>query len=337
MAQQQKKKSARAKRSRLGRGLSALVDTPVVVEGEVEQSSKSDKFGASSGSISVGPDKSGNDGGDVTNFNPELSQRPVVKDVADPIRSAVENKDIQQAEPGVSHGSVEQRGERVLALSLGVIGVNRDQPRSTIDEDALESLASSIRAHGVMQPIVVRNVLEKRDDGIEFELVAGERRWRAAQIAELDTIPAVVREIDDATSAQLALIENVQREDLNPVELAEGYRALSDRYGMTQEAIAKQVGVSRSSVTNMIRLLELPEQVRAMVASGVLSMGHGKALLSLKSEMKQRKFGALAIKDGWNVRQLERAIQDYQSLDIAEHRSSEVHNKFVFSPKPRSE
>jgi ParB family chromosome partitioning protein len=161
-----------------------------------------------------------------------------------------------------------------------------------------------------MQPIVVRRVDGGGSDGAEYELIAGERRWRASKIAGLGVVPAIVRDVDDVTSAQLALIENVQREDLNVVELAEGYRALADRYGMTQEKISNAVGVSRSSVANIVRLLELPEEVRALISGGALSSGHGKVLLSLGSPEKQRKFAARAIKEGWNVRLLERAIDD---------------------------
>jgi len=142
-----------------------------------------------------------------------------------------------------------------------------------------------------------------------FELIAGERRWRASRLAGLETVPAIVREVDDATSAQLALIENVQREDLNVIELAMGYRVLLDGYSMTQEQISKKVGVSRSSVANTVRLLELPTEVQTLVGDGVLSAGHAKVLLSLGIPSKQRAMAARCLKEGWNVRELDRACK----------------------------
>ena len=157
-------------------------------------------------------------------------------------------------------------------IEIGRIRPNPDQPRVQFKEEAIDELADSIMERGVLQPILLR----PHGDG--FEIVAGERRWRAAQRARLHTIPAIVREIDDSTAAEIALIENVQREDLNAIEEAEGYRQLIDRHGHTQDNIAKLVHKSRSHVANLLRLLELPEFVRQSLLRGDISMGHARAV-----------------------------------------------------------
>ena len=164
------------------------------------------------------------------------------------------------------------RRDSVREIEVGRIRPNPSQPRQQFDEDALAELAESIRERGVLQPILVRPV----DDG--YELIAGERRWRAAQRAQLHSIPALVREHDDSGSAELALIENIQREDLNAIEEAEGYQALIARFGHTQDNVAKLVGKSRSHVANLLRLLDLPEPVRLMLLRGDISMGHARAV-----------------------------------------------------------
>ncbi len=160
----------------------------------------------------------------------------------------------------------------VRMIEIGRIRPNPSQPRQIFDAEALDELAASIRERGVLQPILVRAV----DEG--FELIAGERRWRAAQKAQLHEIPALVRQADDESSAEIALIENIQREDLNAIEEAEAYRQLIDRYGHSQEIVAKLVGKSRSHVTNLLRLLELPDAVRLMLLRGDISMGHARAI-----------------------------------------------------------
>jgi ParB family chromosome partitioning protein len=298
-----KKTRTRAKRSRLGRGLSALVDAPVAVD--IEHSSRSDNSTVVAGDLggdvrgSGGRDDGGGDGG-VAGAEARSSGSAVDADeraalVGDHSLQTPVSADVTVIERSVSESDLRVVGERIVEIGVGVIGVNRDQPRRVFDEDSIAELAASIGAHGVMQPIVVRRALGEVQDGVEFELIAGERRWRASRVAGLETVPAIVRDVDDVTSAQLALIENVQRED---------------RYGMTQEKISKAVGVSRSSVANIVRLLELPAEVQTLVSSGALSAGHGKVLLSLGSPEKQRKFAARAIKEGWNVRTLERAVGD---------------------------
>jgi len=188
------------------------------------------------------------------------------------------------------------RRDHVRDVEVARIRPNPAQPRQHFDEDSLAELAESIRQHGVLQPVLLRAV------GDGFELIAGERRWRAAQRARLHAIPALVREHDDSSSAELALIENVQREDLNAIEEAEGYQALIARFGHTQDNVAKLVGKSRSHVANLLRLLDLPEPVRLMLLRGDISMGHARAVASAPNPEAL----ALEIADkGLSVRQAE--------------------------------
>ncbi len=173
--------------------------------------------------------------------------------------------------PGRSDGAG-TAGDGVRTVDVGRIRPNPAQPRKHFDEQAMAELAESIAERGLLQPILLRPV------GDGYEIVAGERRWRAAQKARLHQIPAIVRELDDEATAEIALIENIQREDLNPIEEAEGYRELIGRYGHTQEVIAKLVGKSRSHVTNLLRLLDMPQSVRQMLMRGDISMGHARAI-----------------------------------------------------------
>jgi ParB family transcriptional regulator, chromosome partitioning protein len=210
------------------------------------------------------------------------------------------------------------RAAGVQLLPVASIDANPGQPRRHFAEEALEDLARSIAARGLIQPIVVR------PRGDRFELVAGERRWRAAQRARIHELPAIVREMDDAQTFELAIIENVQREDLNAIEEAEAYQRLTNDYGHTQEALAKLVGKSRSHVANLMRLLDLPNAVREMVADGRLSMGHARALITapdpvgvaeeaLRRGLSVRQVEALA-KPGSGARRREPQIE-YKSLN----------------------
>ncbi len=171
--------------------------------------------------------------------------------------------------------------DRLRELPLDLIRPGRYQPRSVFDEDKLEALAASIRAQGVIQPIVVRAL----DDEL-YELIAGERRWRAAQIATIATIPAIVRDVPDEVTVAIALIENIQREDLNPLEEAGALRQLIEEFNMTHQQAADAVGRSRAAVSNLLRLLELMQEVKDMVDAGAIEMGHGRALLSLDEDLQ---------------------------------------------------
>ncbi len=191
-------------------------------------------------------------------------------------------------------------------LRISEIEPRSDQPRKQFDRESLESLAESIAAYGVLQPIIVRPNPNFEDS---FEIVAGERRWRAAKMAGLTEIPAVVLDGDDLKTAQIALIENVQREDLNVVEEALGYQTLMDRFDMTQEEVAKQVGKSRPAVTNLLRLLELPDEVLEMLKAGDLTAGHARALLGLRDTSLVPIIAHRIVAKGLSVREVEAMIR----------------------------
>ena len=193
-----------------------------------------------------------------------------------------------------------------VEVDVDRLSPNDLQPRGNMDHTALERLAQSITSSGVIQPIVVRKV------GDRFHIIAGERRWRAAKMAGLLRVPVVVRDVDpgdERALLEMALIENIQREDLNPIEEALAYRRLSDQFAMTQEAIAGAVGKDRATVANVLRLLRLPEEVRADVAGGTLSMGHARALLGLTSETSQRQLARDVIARSLSVRETESLVK----------------------------
>jgi len=185
-------------------------------------------------------------------------------------------------------------------LPIQKVEPNRNQPRQDFDEEELEALAESLSEHGIIQPLTVREL----DSGY-YQIIAGERRWRAARMAGLTEVPVVVIEADDQKTMELALIENLQRQDLNPVEEAMGYRALMDDFGLTQEDAAQRVGKSRPAVANALRLLNLPDAVLEKVRNGSFSAGHARALLSVKSEKKQLEIMQKIIALGLSVRQAE--------------------------------
>lgn len=164
-------------------------------------------------------------------------------------------------------------------LNINEITPNKEQPRKTFDETALEELADSIRQHGVLQPLLVRPLTSGG-----YQLVAGERRWRASRLAELKEVPVIIKELSDTEAMEIAIIENLQREDLNPIEEAEGLQALIDKCGYTQEQVATSVGKSRPAITNALRLLKLPEEVREMAKDGTISAGHARALLAFDNQ-----------------------------------------------------
>ena len=199
-------------------------------------------------------------------------------------------------------------------IRLSDIEPRRDQPRKTFEREALETLADSIATYGVLQPIIVR---ENEMLPGTYEIIAGERRWRAAKMAGLTEIPAVIFTGDELKAAQVAMIENVQREDLNPVEEAMGYGALIDRFGLTQEQVAKQVGKSRPAIANMLRLLELPEEVLEMLRADELSAGHARALLGLEDESQIVTLANRVLEAGMSVRETETAVKRLNNLKNA--------------------
>ncbi len=183
------------------------------------------------------------------------------------------------------------------------IGPNPDQPRRTFDEQALRELSASIRAHGIIQPLIVRP--DPAAQG-KYQIVAGERRWRAAQMSQLHEVPALVREFDDDEVLQVAIIENVQRADLNPIEEAQGYKQLMERFGHTQLALSTAMGKSRSHLANVMRLLQLPDEIQAMVRDGELTSGHARALLTAENPLA---LAVRAISEGMSVREVEKAAK----------------------------
>ena len=210
----------------------------------------------------------------------------------------------------------EERADRdtLQSLALDRIGAGRYQPRTRMDEAALAELAESIKAQGVMQPILVRPI-----DGGRYEIVAGERRWRAAQRAGLKEIPALVRVVPDQTALALSLIENIQREDLNPLEEAQGLKRLIDEFGLTHEAAALAIGRSRSAVTNLLRLTQLAAPVQALVLGDKLDMGHARALLALPPA-QQVTTAARLVAEGLSVREAERLVQTILHPGVSKNR-----------------
>lgn len=213
-----------------------------------------------------------------------------------------------------SHASAaggDGRDGTLVSVPLDSVAPGRAQPRRRFDEEALGRLARSISTAGVMQPIVVRPMPADAGApaGVRWELIAGERRWRAARLAGLSSVPAVVSDIDDRAAAEWSLVENLQREDLNPIERAEAFRRLGRDFGMTQAEIADRVGLDRSSVANLVRLCDLEEPIRDDIAAGRLTPGHGKALLALEPGAGRIRV-ALKARDGvWSVRRLEEYVQ----------------------------
>lgn len=194
--------------------------------------------------------------------------------------------------------------ERVMMLRIGDIDPNPGQPRRRFEAEALAELAASIRQVGVLQPILVTEI-EGR-----YRIIAGERRWRAARLAELEQIPAIVRPLDEISRMEAALIENIQREDLNPLEEALAVRALMEKCGLTQEKAAERLGRSRPALANLLRILSLPEAVLALVRDGKLSAGHARALAALDDPAKCVALAEKAAREGWSVRQMEQAVQE---------------------------
>lgn len=201
---------------------------------------------------------------------------------------------------GGEDGAGETGGGELRDLPVELIAPNPKQPRRAFDEASLQALAGSVRERGILQPVLVRPVA-----GGTYELVAGERRWRAAQLAELPTVPALVRAREDAQSLEVALIENMAREDLNPVEEARACAGLVEELGLTREEVGRRVGRSRVAVSNLLRLLDLPDEVLAQLETGELTEGHGRALLLASDHGVRRSLARSAADEGWSVRTLE--------------------------------
>ncbi len=200
----------------------------------------------------------------------------------------------------------EKAEDGIKMVRVSAIEPNRGQPRKEFDSESLSELADSIREHGVLQPLLVRRLPGASLEDESYQLVAGERRWRAARMAGLSEVPVVVREMSEAEVLEFALIENLQREDLNPLEEAGGYQELIDTFGLTQEEVARKVGRSRSAVANALRVLKLPQELHPYLRDGDLTAGHAKALLTVKERGKMLKLAEITIEQGLSVREVER-------------------------------
>ncbi len=218
-----------------------------------------------------------------------VSELPVEAEVPSSLESSAPSEAVSTGEP--------------LLLSPSQIVPNPHQPRRTMNEASIAELAASLKSNGVIQPIVVRKV------GDGYQLIAGERRWRAAKLAGLTEIPAYVKDVDAFTQAQMALVENIQREDLNPIERAQGYRTLMDQLGLTQAEMASRLGEERSTIANHVRLLDLAEPVRTAIREGSLSLGHAKLLAGVPDILEQQRLAELVQSQGLSVRNLERMLQ----------------------------
>ncbi len=214
----------------------------------------------------------------------------------------------------------------ILNVAIEDVHPNKSQPRKDFDQAALEDLAASIKEHGLMQPILVR----KRAQG--YEIIAGERRWRATQKAGLKTIDVIVKELSDPDAFVIALIENIQREDLNPIELAKAYKQLMDDQSLTQDQVAERVGKDRSTVANSLRLMKLPSEVQRQVVAGALSMGHARALLALEDEEAISKMAREIVKRGLSVREVEKLVRESREKAPAEEGATPAVDPYASIP-----
>jgi ParB family transcriptional regulator, chromosome partitioning protein len=209
---------------------------------------------------------------------------------------------------GALLSSTPTESDLLVEVSVDQVEPNPNQPRKAFDSSSLDELSASIRSSGVIQPIIVRRV------GSAYQLIAGERRWRAARQAGLDRIPAIVREASDAESLELALVENLLREDLNPIEESEAYRHLLSQFGWTQEQLAQRIGRDRTSIANSLRLLRLPDEIQDDLRSGRLTMGHARALLALPTAADQLKLRDDILAHDWSVRATEESVRSVEPV-----------------------
>ena len=211
-----------------------------------------------------------------------------------------------------------------VTLKISEIEPNRSQPRHDFNEESLRELADSIAAHGVLQPLLVRPLPEGG-----YQLVAGERRWRASRMAGLFEVPVIIRELSDSETMQISMIENLQRENLNPVEEALGYKTLIDEYGFTQDELSKTVGKSRPVITNALRLLKLSQEILDMLRNGEITTGHARALLSIDNADEQLRIAQLIVKNDLTVRDIERIAKSINEQK-GEHQAAETHKRSTF-------
>ena len=248
-----------------------------------------------------------------------VTPKPFTPKPAKTVTSNTHNTPINNDANNNSNDSSNVAGLNLMHINVAYLQRGKYQPRIDLDEDALQELATSIKQHGVMQPIVIRPLAKVLPNSpITHEIIAGERRWRAAQIAQLHEIPVIIRDFSDTEVLEVAIIENIQRADLNAVEEALGYRQLMDRFGHTQERLAEALGKSRSYIANLLRLLQLPEEVLKWVREGLLSAGHARALITVADPVAM---GRRVIAEGLSVRETERLAQKQAAPKEARPRS----------------
>lgn len=218
----------------------------------------------------------------------------------------------------------ESSSNSILNIPIEDISPNRNQPRTDFDEEALGELAESIKVHGLLQPILLRDINGK------YEIIVGERRWRACKLAGLKEIPSIIKEVGEEESAKIALIENIQREDLNPIEEAQAYKRLMEDFNLTQEELSLQIGKSRSYIANSIRLLRLDDEIIDKISEGKLSQGHGKALLGIKDKQAQVRIAEEILNKNLNVRDAE-AMAKNKRLNIEEDLEERLENSYINS------
>lgn len=231
----------------------------------------------------------------------------------------------------MSHNQYERlaisQNEQIQKIDLSKIKANPYQPRKTFDDDRLSDLAMSIQTHGVLQPIVLRQTVQG------YYIVVGERRFRASQLAGLTEIPAIIKELSDSDMMELAIIENLQREDLNAIEEAESYQRLMNDLGLTQQKVAERLGKSRPYIANMLRLLNLPKDISNQVKEGALSSAHGRTLLGIKDVTMMKKISQQAIRENWSVRYLEQVVNELQDGGQSKKSKATTQIKPIFIQK----
>lgn len=289
------------KKRGLGRGLEALLGSGADDAADAASPVRDGK-GSAPGS-GKNPSKSGNARTDASGKKGGSSSRAADKAHTDGSRD-----DAAGAESAVSEGGAVATGatggaEQMVKISMVV--PNKDQPRKSFDREALDELTQSVRQYGIVTPLIVKK------SGHMYEIIAGERRWRAAQAAGLKEIPVIVRDYDERLAAEVAIIENLQREDLNPIEEAQAYEQLMKEYGLSQEEVAVRVSKNRSTITNTLRLLRLDERVREMVVDGSISAGHARALLGLEDGDDQKALADIAAAESLSVREIEKRVKNF--------------------------
>lgn len=289
----------KVKHSALGRGLGALI--PTDVKDEEKPAVKKDKKSRSSGTDSTARQRVR--GVERSQADPEAA----ALNSTESIEEASALKDLEDGKKSAKKDQENEREDGELLVPISLVEPNKKQPRKVFREDSLQELADSIRNVGVIQPLLV----QKKGDF--YEIIAGERRWRAARMAGLKEVPVLVREYTDRSRMEIALIENIQREDLNPIEEARGYEQLIDEYRLKQDEVAQRVSKSRAAVTNSLRLLKLDERVQALVSDGTLSGGHARTLLGLESKEDQYQAALQILEKKLSVRETEKLVKEIQN------------------------